>query len=108
MMDLNGIKGFPKVISKGILKNQPYIILEKLGHSLKDILKMNKKHFSLPCIINLGIQLLVQLEKMHKKGYIHCDIKPDNIMIGDADKDIELKKQVYLIDFGISSKFYDG
>ena len=68
---------------------------------------MNKKHFTLPCIINLGIKLIEQLEKLHKKGYIHCDIKPDNIMIGDGNKDCELKKQIYLIDFGISQKYLD-
>lgn len=107
MEDLKGIHGFPHVISQGHLKNQPYIILEKLGHSLKDLLKLNKKHFTIPCIINLGIKLIELLEKLHIKGYIHCDIKPDNIMIGDGERDIELKKEIYLIDFGISSKYYD-
>ena len=28
-------------------------------------------------------------------------------MIGDGNKDCELKKQIYLIDFGISQKYLD-
>lgn len=47
------------------------------------------------------------LQKFHKKGYIHCDIKPDNIMIGDFERDPNLKKKIYLIDFGISHKYMD-
>jgi len=47
------------------------------------------------------------LEKLHKKGYIHCDLKPENIMIGDFEKNPEFKKDIYLIDFGISQKYID-
>lgn len=40
--------------------------------------------------------------KFHEQGYIHCDLKPDNIMIGDYKKDLRLMNKIYLIDFGIS------
>jgi len=42
------------------------------------------------------------LESLHSLGYIHCDIKPDNIMIGDYMKERKLMNKLYLIDFGIS------
>ena len=89
---MNGISGFPSVISSGSYRYQPYIAQEKLGLSLKDILCINQKHFTTKCILNLGIKLIDLLEKLHLKGYIHCDIKPDNIMIGDFERDEELKK----------------
>jgi serine/threonine protein kinase len=96
------IAGFPEVYSSGMIKGQPYIIQEKLGLSIKDILKRNNRHFSLICIISIGIQLIDLMEKFHDKGYIHCDIKPDNIMIGDYMRDQKLMNKLYLIDFGIS------
>lgn len=54
MSDLN-LPGFPKVYSSGKVQNQPYIVLERLGLSIKDILKRNKKHFSIKCIMTMGI-----------------------------------------------------
>jgi len=54
MSDKN-IKGFPKVFSQGIINNQPFIVQEKLGLSIKDILKRNKRHFSVKCVIALSI-----------------------------------------------------
>jgi len=36
--------------------------------------------------MTMGIELISLLEKLHSIGYIHCDIKPDNIMIGDYSK----------------------
>ena len=65
------------------------------------------RHFSQECIIDLGLKLLSLLEKLHAKGYIHCDLKPDNIMIGNYKLDSELKSKLYLIDFGISQKYLD-
>jgi casein kinase 1 len=47
------------------------------------------------------------LETFHGKGYIHCDLKPDNIMIGDFKEDLKNMNKIYLIDFGISNKYLD-
>ena len=40
---------------------------------------------------------------MHKIGFLHLDIKPDNVLIGLKDK-----TKLCLIDFGISEKFLDN
>jgi len=50
----------------------------------------------------MGIYILKLLRKLHSIGYIHCDIKPDNIMVGDFNRDPKLINKLYLIDFGIS------
>ena len=48
----------------------------------------------------IGLQLIDRLEALHKIGYIHRDIKPDNLAIGLKEKN----KIIYLIDFGLSKK----
>jgi hypothetical protein len=67
MKDLSdkNLSGFPKVFTSGMVDNQPYIVLEKLGLSIKDILKRNKKHFSIKCIISLAIKMVDLLEVFH-------------------------------------------
>jgi serine/threonine protein kinase len=108
-MSNRGIIGFPRVFSSGMLdKNQYYIVLERLGLSIKDLLKKNKRHFSIKCVMTMGLQLLDLLEKFHGEGFIHCDLKPDNIMIGNYMKDLKAMNQLYLIDFGISQRYTDS
>ncbi len=48
-------------------------------------------------ILSIGMQMLDILEKFHSLGYIHNDLKPQNMMIKYG------QNQVYLIDFGLTT-----
>jgi len=50
---------------------------------------------SLSCAVNAAFKLLDALDLIHKKGYLHKDIKPSNILV-------EADGKPYLLDFGIS------
>ena len=67
----------------------------------------NKKHFSIKTVMTIGACLIDLLQKFHEEGYVHCDIKPDNIMIGDFKNEFSEMNQLYLIDFGIASRYLD-
>jgi serine/threonine protein kinase len=41
---------------------------------------------------------------VHESGYIHRDLKPDNILLGRKSSHMDL----YLIDFGLSRKYLDN
>lgn len=56
-------------------------------------------------IIKIVIQALKALKRIHDAGYIHCDIKPNNIIIKKINGEIDLvNPQVEIIDFGLIRK----
>lgn len=51
-------------------------------------MKRNKKHFSIKTVLTIGACLVDLLKKFHDEGYVHCDLKPDNVMIGNYKKEL--------------------
>lgn len=48
-------------------------------------------------ILRFGREILRILEGVHKKGFVHNDIKPENIMINNSE--------IWLIDFEFASRY---
>jgi len=59
---------------------------------------LSRKHkFSLPDLVAIFLQAARALDYMHKLGYVHTDVKPENILVNEA-------AQVKIIDFGVACK----
>ena len=57
--------------------------MDKLGESLFNINELFLNKLSLQSILQIGIQLVTCLEKIHEMGFVFNDLKPDNILIGN-------------------------
>lgn len=75
------------------------MVMPRLSYSLKDK-QQDILVFDLETIQKIIIQLTLGLHEIHQKGYVHCDLKPQNIMILEVDGLIEVK----IIDFGLCDR----
>lgn len=98
---LKGFEGFAKAYYFDKDNDNHILVVSLLGESLDSISK--RKVLSLETILQVGIQMIDRVEALHKVGFLHWDIKPDNFCIGKGSKnDI-----IYCIDFGLSKAFTD-
>ena len=54
--------------------------------------------------LNIGYQILEAIEVLHDAGFVHLDIKPDNILISRNNESFE---NIYLVDFGLTRSYID-
>lgn len=75
-------------------ENRLYFVMEYVdGMTLRDVLSVRKGDLSLSEDLVILMQVLNALSNAHRQRIVHRDVKPENILIGDAIK---------LGDFGIS------
>ena len=78
-------------------KGKPFFVMEYVdGVSITE--HCNKNKFSINERLEFFRQILEAISYSHKKGFLHCDIKPNNILV-------DSKGTPQVIDFGISSKY---
>ena len=106
LRQLKGIEGVPKIF--GFINNSNNnIIFENLfGPSLDKLHFFCNNKFTEKTILNIGIQIIKILRDLHCAGFIHRDIKPQNICYGKFNKNYhKFLKTLNIIDFGLSIKY---
>ena len=63
------------------IKRNSFIVMEKLGKTLKDHLIQNKQQLSHNAVCDVGIQLIEQLMQIHAIGKVYNDLKLENILV---------------------------
>lgn len=93
------------MVNENIEDKSVFIITEFLAeNTLTNIVENKKKQqkpFKLDEILSIMEQLLNSVKYIHDKGFVHHDIKPDNIIVTEENKTV-------LIDFGITCKSLNG
>ena len=89
------------LLDAGLESDPPYYVIDLLeGGSLQQF--VDPQGFApVPRVIDWALEICDALSYVHRKGLIHCDLKPANILIDD-------EKRVRVVDFGQSRVFNES
>ncbi|KAF8096600.1 hypothetical protein N665_0305s0022 [Sinapis alba] len=103
---LGGSHGVPRVHFKGKQGDYYIMVMDILGPSLWDIWNTSGQAMSSEMVACIAVESLSILEKMHAKGYVHGDVKPENFLLGQPSTSQE--KKLFLVDLGLATKWREG
>ncbi len=90
-----------RIYDVGIDGRRPYIVLELVeGEDLRALID-RMRPVPIPLALNLTQQICAGVGQAHRLGLVHCDLKPQNILITRAG-------QVKVADFGIARAIQNG
>jgi casein kinase 1, epsilon len=97
------VRYVPRLLSYGLLKEKrlSYLAQERLGPSLKKVLSFAVSGISLENAFVCLRQLIHVISLVHSVGWLHCNIKPNNIVLGSDENGDHL----FLVDFGLGRRY---
>ncbi|PSS07404.1 Casein kinase 1-like protein [Actinidia chinensis var. chinensis] len=103
---LGGSHGVPNVHYKGRQGDYYVMVMDMLGPSLWDVWNNNSHTMSIEMVACIAIEAISILEKLHSRGYVHGDVKPENFLLGPLGTPDE--KKLFLVDLGLATRWKDS
>ncbi|KAG0456667.1 hypothetical protein HPP92_024455 [Vanilla planifolia] len=103
---LGGSHGVPRVHYKGRQGDYYVMVMDMLGPSLWDAWNSAGQAMSSEMVACIAVESISILEKVHAKGYVHGDVKPENFLLGQPSTPQE--KKLFLVDLGLATKWKDS
>ncbi|KAL8499183.1 hypothetical protein ACS0TY_022237 [Phlomoides rotata] len=103
---IGGSHGIPRVHYKGRQGDYYIMVMDMLGPSLWDVWNNNSHTMSIEMVACIAIEAISILEKLHSRGYVHGDVKPENFLLGTPGSPDE--KKLFLVDLGLAVRWRDN
>ena len=98
---LKGGIGIPNAVYYSKEGNYNVMFMDLLGPSLEDLFNYCNRRFTLNTVCMLAREMILRLEYVHNKSFMHRDIKPDNFAVGLNDQ----ANVIHLLDYGLSKRY---
>ncbi|KAF2233318.1 casein kinase 1, delta [Viridothelium virens] len=98
---LVGGAGIPELYWDGEEGDYNVMVFELLGPNLEVLFNYCRRQFSLRTVLMLADQLIRRFKYIHSKGFIHRDVKPENLLMGRSIRG----NVVYIVDIGLAETF---
>ena len=100
---LRGVPGIARMHYSGLEGDYNVMVIDRLGEDMETT-RSNREggRLAVSTVLKLARDCLHILQEFHARGFVHRDLKPDNLMWGRDGKG------VHLIDFGLSKYMLDG
>ncbi|CAG9463936.1 unnamed protein product [Pedinophyceae sp. YPF-701] len=104
--ELGDCYGIPKAHYKGSQDEFFILIMDVLGPSLWDVCSKRMSVVDDVFVACVAMESLAILEQLHRKGYVHGDVKPENFLMGKAGS--EDHNRLFLVDLGLATRWNGG
>jgi len=117
---LAGCQGVPRLMHTGTLQDYYVMVMELLGPSLQDLFEEHHQRLDMRTVACIACESIAILQNIHDRGYVHCDVKPENFVLGrEGFKPRERipsgstgpksqRKRLYLVDLGLAQRWRDS
>jgi serine/threonine protein kinase len=98
------------VYDVSVTTDRPFIVMELVrGETLEDVLERDGS-LDTRAVIAIGCQVLAALHAAHRRGLVHRDVKPANILLPDGKVPAHADELpgIKLADFGIAKAMHDA
>lgn len=100
--------GLPRFHAKGRIGDWNIMIMELLGKSLWDLHAERPGAFTNRMLACVAIEALTMLHHLHMRGYVHGDVKPENLVLSKSGIGGG-PPRLHLVDLGLTVKWrFDG
>ncbi|KAA8494969.1 Casein kinase 1-like protein HD16 [Porphyridium purpureum] len=101
--------GVPAVYYTGMSGRYYVMVMDLLGPTLQRILESSpNRNLPWETVSAIGTKCVELLRKLHRRGYVHGDVKPENFLCAFRDDSNSAPRDgLFMVDLGLASKWAD-
>lgn len=98
--EIAGAPGVPRILHAADECSYYVLVQELLGPTLGELLQYCGGRFSLKTALLVADQAVARLQHVHGRGFVHQDVKPENLLMGSGANGSTL----YVVDYGLATR----